>query len=73
MIYTFKCNLCNRLFNETLTVQEYIDTGATKRKCPNCNKTILPTRVIASPTIIYNGTGFYSTDSRKKDSNESSV
>lgn len=72
MIYTFKCNLCNRLFNETLTVEVYTYTGSGKRKCPHCGKIIIPTRVITSPTIIYNGTGFYSTDYRKKDNGNTS-
>jgi len=74
LIYTFKCSLCNRLFNETLALQDYIDTGKTRRRCPHCNKLVLPIRVITSSTIIYNGTGFYSTDHGKKDNgNESSV
>jgi predicted nucleic acid-binding Zn ribbon protein len=72
MIYTYKCPLCNRLFNKNLSVLDYEDTGMSRTKCPHCQKTILPTRVITAPTVIYNGTGFYSSDNRKKENDKSS-
>lgn len=65
--------MCNRLFNEILTVKNYTNTGMTRRECPHCGKISLPSRVITIPTVIYNGTGFFSTDNRKKEDGNSST
>jgi len=64
MIYTFKCNRCSGIFDEPLSIRDYIDTGMSRRRCPHCGKIITPVRVITIPTIVYNGNGFYVNDSK---------
>lgn len=57
-IYDYRCDHCGHAFS---AVQSYKDESL--ERCPSCGKR--PRRLIASPAIVFKGSGWYSTDSRK--------
>ena len=57
-IYDYRCDHCGHAFS---AVQSYKDPSL--ERCPSCGKR--PRRLIASPAIVFKGSGWYSTDSRK--------
>ncbi len=59
MNYDYKCEQCN----SELTVERSIHAEASNPTCFNCHTTM--NRVWSTPTITFNGTGFYSTDNKK--------
>lgn len=63
--YTYKCNSCGHGFE---AVQRFADDALTE--CPECGSPIH--RVIQPVGVVFKGSGWYITDSRKKSSGESS-
>lgn len=59
-IYQYKCNFCGNKFEEFKKLN-----GTDTVLCPICGEEA--TRVFSSVGIIFKGSGFYSTDSRKYD------
>ena len=59
MNYDYKCEKCS----SELTVERSIHAEASDPMCFNCHQTM--SRVWSTPTITFNGTGFYSTDNKK--------
>jgi len=57
-IYDYRCDHCGHAFS---AVQSYKDEPL--ERCPSCGRR--PRRLIASPAIVFKGSGWYSTDSRK--------
>jgi len=57
-IYEYECGLCETRFEEK---QGFNDEPVTE--CPNCQGEVR--RVIHSAPVIFKGSGFYITDSRK--------
>ncbi len=57
-IYDFRCDHCGHAFS---AVQSFTDEPLDR--CPNCGKR--PRRLLSTPAILFRGTGWYSTDSRK--------
>ena len=61
-VYTYRCENCGVQFERT---QKFTDNPLTW--CPECGKTTL--RKVYTPVgIVFKGSGFYKTDSRKSDS-----
>lgn len=60
-IYDHICDHCGHAFS---VVRSYSDPPVLK--CPSCGKT--PRRLIASPAIVFKGSGWYKTDSRASSS-----
>ena len=58
MIYSFKCDC-----GSTRDVEQSIHAEIIEPICTDCQKSMY--RCWASPTIIFNGNGFYSTDNKK--------
>ena len=58
-IYDFQCGKCEFVFEEWQSMME--QKGC---RCPNCGGE--SRRLISQPAILFKGTGFYKTDSRKK-------
>jgi putative FmdB family regulatory protein len=65
-IYDYRCDHCGHAFS---AVQPYKDESL--ERCPSCGKR--PRRLIASPAIVFKGSGWYSTDSRKKASGDTAA
>ncbi|MFA5928111.1 MAG: FmdB family zinc ribbon protein [Candidatus Margulisiibacteriota bacterium] len=63
--YTYKCTDCDHQFETKHSMN-----ADPLKKCPTCGKHALR-RVIIAPAISFKGSGFYATDSRKKDSHTS--
>ena len=63
-IYDYRCDHCGHAFS---AVQSYNDPPL--EKCPNCGKK--PRRLIVPPAIVFKGSGFYKTDSRRPEKSES--
>ena len=59
-IYEYNCNKCNDNFLKERSISEN-DPGY---KCEICNSDL--TRVYSIIGAVFNGSGFYSTDNRKK-------
>ena len=59
MNYDYKCEKCN----SELTGERSIHAEASVPMCFNCHQTM--NRVWSTPSITFNGTGFYSTDNKK--------
>ena len=60
-LYDFKCSKCDEIFEKNLHIG-----FKTKPKCPKCNSSKAVSKLITAPSgIIFKGSGFYSTDSRK--------
>ncbi len=57
-IYEYQCAKCSNLYEK----REGFDAPA-KQKCPSCGGKAQ--RVIQAPPIVFKGSGFYKTDSRK--------
>ncbi len=57
-IYDYRCDSCGHAFS---AVQSYTD--ATLEECPQCGAK--PRKVLTSPAIVFKGSGWYKTDSRK--------
>jgi len=57
-IYEYECSLCDTRFEKK---QRFDDEPVTE--CPNCQGKVR--RIIHSAPIIFKGSGFYITDSRK--------
>ncbi|RJQ56467.1 MAG: zinc ribbon domain-containing protein [Actinobacteria bacterium] len=60
-IYEYKCPSCGHLFEVLRKVSDSPDG-----KCPRCKKQAK--RVFHPVGVIFKGTGFYSTDNKKKNS-----
>jgi putative FmdB family regulatory protein len=56
-IYDYRCDHCGHVFS---AVQSFTD--ATLERCPSCGKK--PRKLLASPAIVFKGSGWYKTDSR---------
>ncbi len=63
-IYEYRCPDCAHEYEK----REGFDAPAAQ-KCPQCGGTAQ--RVIHAPPIVFKGSGFYITDSRKPESDES--
>lgn len=59
MNYDYKCEKCS----SEITVERSIHAEASNPMCFNCHTTM--DRVWNTPSITFNGTGFYSTDNKK--------
>lgn len=57
-IYDYRCDTCGHAFS---AVQSYTD--ATLQVCPQCGG--VPRKLMASPAIVFKGSGWYKTDSRR--------
>ena len=57
-IYDYRCDACGHAFS---AVQSYTD--ATLEQCPQCGAK--PRKVLTSPAIVFKGSGWYKTDSRR--------
>ena len=63
-VYSFICPVCGSHFDERMSF--HADTqGVT---CPNGHTGVR--RVFSAPSVVFKGSGFYVTDSRKKPSKE---
>lgn len=57
-IYDYRCDHCGHSFS---AVQSFSDQPL--EKCPNCGKR--PRRLFTAPAIVFKGSGWYKTDSRR--------
>lgn len=57
-IYDYRCDACGHAFS---AVQSYTDD--TLDTCPQCGA--VPRKLMASPAIVFKGSGWYKTDSRR--------
>jgi putative FmdB family regulatory protein len=57
-IYDYRCDACGHAFS---AVQSYTD--ATLEICPQCGAK--PRKLLTSPAIVFKGSGWYKTDSRR--------
>lgn len=57
-IYDYRCDACGHAFS---AVQSYTDE--TLDSCPQC--AAVPRKLMASPAIVFKGSGWYKTDSRR--------
>lgn len=57
-IYDYRCDACGHAFS---AVQSYTD--ATLEECPQCGAK--PRKLLSSPAIVFKGSGWYKTDSRR--------
>ena len=64
-VYSFVCPVCGERFDERLSFNEDMH----RVTCPNGHVGVR--RVFSTPSIVFKGSGFYVTDSRKKTSKES--
>jgi len=64
-VYSFVCPVCGSHFEERLSFQA--DTHSIL--CPNGHDGVR--RVFSAPSVVFKGSGFYVTDSRKKPATES--
>jgi putative FmdB family regulatory protein len=60
-IYEYACEKCSNRYEK----REGFDAPA-RQRCPKCRGTAL--RVLHAPPIVFKGSGFYVTDSRKAES-----
>jgi putative FmdB family regulatory protein len=58
--YEYICNNCNKEYTKSRSIKDP-DPGYS---CETCNSTLV--RVYSKVGAVFNGTGFYSTDNRKK-------
>lgn len=65
-IYEYLCAKCSNLYEK----REGFDAPA-KQKCPKCRGKAQ--RVIQAPPIVFKGSGFYKTDSRKAPPSEAAT
>lgn len=64
-IYRFRCDRCGTEF------RELVPLGVPRARCPGCG-TDEVTRILTSFGVIYKGSGFYTTDYRRKKNEKSS-
>lgn len=57
-IYDYRCDACGHAFS---AVQSFTDDSL--EACPQCGAR--PRKVLSSPAIVFKGSGWYKTDSRK--------
>jgi putative FmdB family regulatory protein len=57
-VYEYRCTNCRHVF------EKLHEVGANPGACPNCGGT--PQRIFTSVGLIFKGSGFYSTDNRKR-------
>jgi putative FmdB family regulatory protein len=57
-IYDYRCDHCGHSFS---AVQSFSEQPL--EKCPNCGKR--PRRLFTAPAILFKGSGWYKTDSRR--------
>jgi DNA-directed RNA polymerase subunit RPC12/RpoP len=70
MVYSYRCSLCNKIFDIEESIKSYIQTDGLARACPHCYHIMTPVRIITYPiTAIYKGDGF--TLRKKEDDNSS--
>jgi len=62
-IYDYRCDHCGHAFS---AVQSFNDPVIDR--CPSCGKQ--PRRLIVPPAIVFKGSGWYKTDSRKAPAGE---
>ena len=60
-VYTYRCENCGVQFDQT---QKFTDDALTK--CPECGKNALH-KVYTPVGIVFKGSGFYTTDYKKKE------
>jgi putative FmdB family regulatory protein len=58
--YEYDCMLCGTRYTKIRSISEE-DPGY---KCETCNLTLV--RVYSNVGVVFNGSGYYSTDNRKK-------
>jgi len=58
--YLYKCSICGAKFEKQLSINE----GYSKIVCPNGHTQVR--KVYSAPSVIYKGSGWYSTDHRSK-------
>lgn len=59
-VYEYNCSSCNEMYVKQRSIKED-DPGY---KCDTCNSDL--TRVYSNIGAVFNGSGFYSTDNRKR-------
>ncbi|MFN2233980.1 MAG: FmdB family zinc ribbon protein [Anaerolineales bacterium] len=57
-VYTFKCRLCGIQFDKFC----HFDCDFSKIRCPKGH--LQTQRIFSPPTIVFKGSGFYTTDNR---------
>ena len=65
-VYTYRCESCGVQFEKT---QKFTDKPLTR--CPECRKGKVR-RIVQPSAIVFKGTGWYATDSRKSSERHSS-
>jgi putative FmdB family regulatory protein len=65
--YGYRCDKCGFEFEK---VQKFIDEPI--KTCPNCKTKGKVKRIVHATSIVFKGSGFYKTDSRKTSSERSS-
>ncbi len=63
--YDYRCEHCGHEFSKIQSFKE----GALE-VCPNCGQR--PTRLMSLPSIVFKGSGWYKTDSRRSPSSDGS-
>jgi len=64
--YQYICNVCGRSFEKQLHFTDDVDHVT----CPNGHQQTR--RIFTAPSIVFKGSGFYITDSRKSSPNSKS-
>lgn len=59
-VYRFQCEECGEVFERKLS----FDQADKKVRCPNGHEKVH--RLFTVPTIVFKGSGFYSTDKKSK-------
>lgn len=62
-IYDYRCDHCGHAFS---AVQSFADAAIDR--CPSCGRQ--PRRLLVPPAIVFKGSGWYKTDSRKAPTEE---
>jgi putative FmdB family regulatory protein len=65
-LYSYQCTICGVHLDQTQSVNDRLAPD-----CPNGHGTTR--RVFSPPAVIFKGSGFYSTDSRRSGSNKTSA
>jgi putative FmdB family regulatory protein len=63
--YDYECDACGHRFEEFQSMKD-----APLKECPKCKKNKLRRLIGTGAGIIFKGSGFYTTDYRKSDSNK---
>lgn len=64
-VYSYSCNVCGAKFDRELSFKD----DYSKVVCPNGHSQVR--KIYFTPSVIYRGSGWYSTDNRSKSSKES--